>query len=218
MKIVCISDTHNRHWDLPALPEGDCIIHAGDMSTSGSQREISDFLAWFSETPYKYRILIAGNHDWLFERSPMSCKELVHGYDGITYLEDSGIEIEGIKFWGSPVQPTFHDWAFNRDTVGIQKHWDMIPDDTQVLITHGPPYGYGDILWHTQDQHLGCPLLTEKIFTLPKLELHVSGHIHSGHGIITITGDHGNPAILVNAAQLNERYDIAYSPIEVEVN
>src|SRR5690625_1620059 len=138
MKIVAISDTHGRHADI-VFPKGDMLIHAGDVSSRGTRTQVADFIDWFARQPHKYKIFIAGKHDFFLEQADVQeIKELIP--EGIIYLNDSGVEIEGIKFWGSPVTPWFYNWAFNRDRgEEIKQHWDLIPDDIRVLITHGPP-------------------------------------------------------------------------------
>ncbi len=123
MKFVAISDTHGQHYKLE-LPEADVLIHAGDISGIGLQSEVYDFLTWFSKQNYEYKIFIAGNHDFYFERVPEDeIKNMIP--DNIIYLNDSGININGVQIWGSPVSPFFYNWAFNRHRgVDIKKHWD----------------------------------------------------------------------------------------------
>ena len=218
MKILCISDTHNQHKSIPSRfmdnEDGsiDVIIHAGDMSLRGSKKEILGFLYWFDNLPFKHKILIAGNHDfWFEETTNTEIKKELSFRKSITYLYDSGIEIDGIKFWGSPVQPWFHGWAFNRVGEKIKPHWDMIPLDTNVLVTHGPIRGFLD---KTIDGELvGCPHLKDRITELKELKLFVSGHIHEGYGIYETE----NGVKLVNASVLNHRYYMTNEPIIIEL-
>ncbi len=143
MKIVFISDTHGRHEDVK-LPQGDVLIHAGDISRTGKSVEVEAFLKWLSHQTHKYKILIAGNHDWYFESNS---KIMIDSRmpDNIIYLNDSGCEIEGVRFWGSPIQPEFGNLAFNRKRgEDIKEHWDLIPLNTDILITHGSPYSILD--------------------------------------------------------------------------
>jgi Icc-related predicted phosphoesterase len=190
MKIVAISDTHNQHdyltkWDW--LPPADVLVHGGDVSLQGKEYEVKAFFEWFFRLDqYKHKIFVAGNHDWLFERQPNLIKNTIFP-PGVHYLNDSGVDIEGVKFWGSPIQPWFHNWAFNRDRgADIKKHWDLIPVDTDVLITHGPPYGILDeVLYESRfnpEKKVGCRDLTEKIKELTKLKAHIFGHIHEAYG------------------------------------
>lgn len=195
--IHCISDTHNKHKQL-TLPGGDILIHAGDMSGRGHSGEILPFLDWFADQDYKYLILVPGNHDKGFEQEPARYKEECE-QRGIILLNDSGIEIEGIKIWGSPITPWFHNWAFNRWPEEILKHWDMIPEDTDILITHGPPRGILDYI-PNQNLSVGCPHLLHKILKT-KIKLHVFGHIHEGRGY---TYEHGK--MFINASTLDGTY------------
>jgi Icc-related predicted phosphoesterase len=208
MKIVAISDTHTQHRRLK-LPQADMIIHAGDISSRGEFSEILDFYQWFASLDYMYKIFIAGNHDFYFEKNSISdiLKEIP---PGITYLNDSGIEIEGLHIWGSPVQPWFYDWAFNRKRGSeIKKHWDMIPNNTDVLITHGPVYGVLDKT--TRGEAVGCEELREKIFTInPRIS--VCGHIHEAHGQELIA-----QTKFINASVLDVRYRLVNAPILFEI-
>jgi predicted phosphodiesterase len=215
MKITVISDTHNQHKSIPTkyLAGGDCIIHAGDVSGRGTHSEIEDFLSWFNELPYTYKILIAGNHDFFFERaSKIIIESTLSKYPNIIYLNDSGIELEGIKFWGSPVQPWFYNWAFNRRGTEICEHWDMIPLDTDVLIVHGGPKNIGSLnITYRTKEDVGCPYLYEKISELKNLKLLVSGHIHEGYGFIEENGK-----LFVNASQLNLQYELVNKPYIID--
>ena len=141
MKLVCISDTHGQHRKLN-LPPGDILLHAGDFTRKGKKDEIQDFNDWLGSLSYAYKLVIAGNHDFLFENHPQQAQSLL---THAIYLEDSGIQIQGVNFWGSPVSPRFFDWAFNRERGDdIQRHWQKIPVETHVLMTHTPPYGLLD--------------------------------------------------------------------------
>ncbi len=214
MKITCISDTHNQHNNIPSkyLAGGDCIIHAGDVSGRGKRQEIEPFLEWYSELPYTHKILIAGNHDFFFEEAPeYEIEAVLEKYPNITYLNDSGIEIEGLKIWGSPVQPWFHSWAFNRKGTEICKHWDLIPLDTDILITHGPAKGYLDLTLH--GDVTGCPYLLEKISEMTNLKLFVHGHIHEAYGRV----DFPDGGVFLNASVLNARYVMSNLPHEIEI-
>lgn len=214
MRITCISDTHNQHNNIPSqyLAGGDCIIHAGDMSGRGTHAEIEEFLAWYNELPYTHKILIAGNHDFFFERaSETMVKSTLEKYPNIIYLNDSGVEIEGLKIWGSPVQPWFYNWAFNRVGSEICKHWDMIPLDTDILITHGPAKGYLDLT--LRGDVTGCPYLLEKISEMTNLKLFVHGHIHEAYGRV----DFPDGGVFLNASVLNARYVMSNLPHEIEI-
>ena len=160
MTTTLISDTHGLHHQLQLIG-GDLLIHAGDVSKYGNEIEIINFLEWFKVQPYTYKIFIAGNHDWFFENATIESIQTILPKN-IIYLNDSGVEIEGFKIWGSPIQPTFFDWAFNRDRgEDINKHWQLIPANTDILITHGPPFGILDKT--IRGENVGCEMLIKKI-------------------------------------------------------
>ena len=215
MKITCISDTHNQHLHIPPdwLEGGDVLVHAGDVSGRGTLKEIEAFLEWFNEQPYTHKIMIAGNHDFWFERTTAFVvnEMLQEKYPNITYLNDTGIEIDGVKFWGSPVQPWFYDWAFNRMGTDICRHWDMIPLDTDVLITHGPMKGILDMT--TRGVSTGCPYLLEKSAEMTNLKLFVCGHIHEAYGKFEFP----DGGVFVNASTLNFNYQVQNKPIVIEI-
>ena len=203
MQLTLISDTHGLHNQL-RLQGGDMLVHAGDVTSRGTEEEVVDFLTWFEAQPYKYKIFIAGNHDWFFERES---SEYIQSLlpESIIYLNDSGVTINGFKIWGSPIQPTFFNWAFNRERgKAINKHWELIPNDIDILITHGPPFGILDKT--IRGETVGCEMLLQRITTIqPKL--HVFGHIHEGYGIQSATSK------FVNASVLNHKYQMINKPI-----
>ena len=207
MRIVCISDTHGFHREV-RLPLGDVLIHAGDFMRSGKiVDEIKDFNYWLGEQPFQHRIVIAGNHDLLLEaRSSLS-----HLLTNAVYLQDSGLEIDRIKFWGSPWTTRFMNWAFMSEPgMEMKAHWDKIPSDIDVLITHGPPRGVLDCSAQFGDG-LGC---VELMKTIEKIrpKLHVFGHIHFGYGIQIEEHNAGSTTFL-NAAQVDEAYRVTNKPL-----
>ena len=206
MKIVCISDTHGLHKSV-SLPKGDMIIHAGDVTNRGEKYEVIDFLNWFKTLDFKHKIFIAGNHDFFFEKaSPDEIEELIPS--DVIYLNDSGITIEGINIWGSPVQPWFYDWAFNRQRgEEIQKHWDKIPEETDILITHGPAYEVLDLT--NKNEAVGCENLLNTIKKI-KPKVHLAGHIHEAYGTTKKFG-----VDFINASVLNIRYEVTNAPITI---
>ena len=208
MKFVAISDTHCRHRNIK-LPKGDVLLHAGDVSYRGDKEEIVDFLKWFSKQEFEHKIFIAGNHDFYFERAKMEeIKALVP--KDVIYLNDSGTTIDGINIWGSPVTPWFYNWAFNRHRgEEVQKHWDLIPASTDVLMTHGPVLGIHDTVINSE--HVGCRNLLQKIKEI-KPKVHVCGHIHEGYGVIKKFGTE-----FINACVLNESYELVNSPVVFDV-
>ena len=218
MKIIAISDTHNKHLEIPHELIGnldnsiDTIIHAGDMSGRGGKKEIDEFLMWFNGLNFSNKILIAGNHDFFFEQAKKEDIEaMLAKYPNIIYLNDSGIEIDGVKFWGSPIQPWFYNWAFNRIGDSICKHWDLIPLDTNVVITHGPIKGYLDLT--IRGESTGCPYLLQQITKMKELRLHVAGHIHEAYGIY----EFADGVTFINASVLDHNYKMKNNPILIEI-
>jgi len=210
MKIVFISDTHGDHKEIKNIPACDVIVHAGDISALGSQQTIEYFLEWFSSLEQaKNKIFVAGNHDWLFQRNPPLAKSIIPS--NVIYLQDSGCEIDGVKFWGTPVQLPFFNWAFNIPADEIIKYWDMIPADTDVLITHSPPKGIMDISRRGRE-HTGSQSLYDQIVTRIKPKIHCFGHIHEGYGIQVV-----EDITFINASNLNEDYAVANPPILIEI-
>jgi Icc-related predicted phosphoesterase len=200
LKIDCLSDTHSQHQKIH-LPGGDIAVHCGDCST-GSLESALEFLDWFKEQNYTHRILVAGNHDSIFELIPELMEEECKKR-GITLLNDSGCTIEGIKIWGSPVQPWFCDWAFNRQRgADIRRHWNLIPPDTEILITHGPPYKIFDRVPKRDgsSEHVGCEDLYRKVLQT-QVKLHVFGHIHEDKGHAFLDG-----RLYLNASSLDGAY------------
>ncbi|MCE9584539.1 MAG: metallophosphatase domain-containing protein [Planctomycetes bacterium] len=204
-RIVCISDTHNHHSAV-RLPPGDVLVHAGDVSGMGRPHEIESFSAWLGAQPFAHKVVIAGNHDWLFERDPAQAREILSkGCPGVVYLQDSGVEIRGLKFWGSPWQPEFCGWAFNivrRED--LAKKWALIPADTDVLLTHGPPRG---ILDRTMSgDEVGCDALAAEVGSRVRPRLHVFGHIHEAYGMVERGGvTHVNASICTLAYRPTNR-------------
>lgn len=211
-KITIISDTHGKHEYLTSkgmgniLGEGDILIHCGDISNLGKTHEIKEFLDWFSNTPFTHKIFIAGNHDFGFEHVDYIAPEYIE--KGVTYLFDSSVEIDGIKFYGSPWQPEFYNWAFNLPRgEKLAEKWAKIPGNTDVLITHGPAYRMLD---HTiSGQMVGDEDLFNRIMEV-KPKLHCCGHIHWAHGQKSF-----NDIEFINAAVLNERYNHENKPVKL---
>jgi len=216
MNITFISDTHNQHNLIPKeyLSGGDILIHSGDITSRGHVEEVKPFLNWFNSLPYKHKIFIAGNHDFFFERPDKKViTNLLKKYPDVIYLNDSGVEIEGIKIWGSPVQPYFGGWAFNRVGDEIQKHWDLIPKDTNILITHGGPIGVGYNNVVLEGRDVGCPYLANTIHELTDLKIFCQGHIHEGYGRYR----YEDGPLFLNASVLNRRYEMQNRPIFLEL-
>ena len=219
MRISIISDTHTKHGLIPMedLPGGDLLIHAGDIMNSGyNKNDILDFCTWFhSLEQYDKKIFIAGNHDRMFENHPEGVEELLNIYFDIDYLQDEGYDIYDLdtdtstKIYGSPWQPEFYSWAFNLPKNGIELagKWEAIPDNTDILITHGPAFGTLDTVAGRPWDNLGCELLAQRIEVI-KPKIHVCGHIHSGYGYVFKNGTH-----FFNASVLDEQYEYTQKPM-----
>lgn len=177
MRLVCVSDTHGYH-DAMHVPDGDVLIHAGDLTKRGTLEEVRAAGEWLTKLPHKHKLVVAGNHDFLFERDPAAARAL---FTHATYLEDEAVEIDGVRFYGSPYTPEFFNWAFMLPRgEALRAKWARIPNDVDVLVTHGPPNKVLDRTVH--GDHAGCEELAERVAEL-KPKLHVFGHIHEGYGI-----------------------------------
>ena len=213
-RIVCLSDTHNCTNEIK-VPVGDILIHSGDATITGTTEEIRRFNQWFSSLPHKYKVFVAGNHDWLFERAPRAARMLLDR--SIIYLQDETVEIESFKIYGSPWQPRFYDWAFNlMRGAEIAEKWRLIPDDIDILITHGPPHLILDAVpTRFGVENAGCEELRKRVETiagLGRLKLHVFGHIHCGYGTREDLG-----VRFVNASNCDEQYKPNQPPIVVDI-
>lgn len=205
-RLVCISDTHGRH-DAIDVPAGDVLVHAGDFTMRGDDSEVRAFADWFLALPHEHKVLVAGNHDHLFERAPDAARALV---SSATYLEDAGADVAGLSFWGSPWQPEFGGWAFNlKPGEPLAAKWRLVPSDVDVLVTHVPPFGRMDRI-HS-GENIGCPELTRELERIAP-SLHVFGHVHECRGA---SGADPN-RVSVNAAICDERYHAVHAPIVVE--
>ena len=204
MRIVCLSDTHGLHARL-SVPDGDVLVHAGDFSMNGRPQEIERFDRWLAGLPHRHKIVVAGNHDFLFEHEPKRARAML---GGAVYLRDELVEVAGLRIWGSPWQPWFHDWAFNLPRgEALAAVWARAPSGVDVLVTHSPPMGVLDrTAW---GRRVGCEALRE---ALPRIApaLHVFGHIHEAYGT------HKGPPLSVNACNCDLAYRAANAPVVVE--
>jgi len=220
MIITLISDTHLKHNEITQdLPGGDLLLHAGDISSMGYQHEVQQFCKWFNNVDnYNHKIFIAGNHDWGFENNVEKIMEIVNSYKTVNYIQDETIQVNNgdkmVNIYGSPWQPEFYNWAFNlpKNDVELAAKWDAIPDNTDILITHGPAFGVLDTVAGKMWDNLGCQLLTNKIKSI-KPKIHVCGHIHSGYGYYFDGDTH-----FINASVLNEAYQYTNKPITIDWN
>lgn len=239
MKFTVISDTHLSE---PILDGGDVLLHCGDLTYRGDLHETCKALNYLQEQrdKYKYVIFIAGNHDWLFQKEPDIARNLARERD-LIYLEDSGVVLgpkgwyqwdgspkEGIKIYGAPHQPSFCNWAFNLPRgPELARKWSLIPEGTDILITHGPPYGildraprgYPQEDWTEQDfyfhsEAVGCKDLWERIKVV-KPKLHCFGHIHASYG--RLDNEPTTGTTFINAAIMDEGYNPEHKPIVFEL-
>lgn len=218
MKIVLLSDTHGKHKQL-SVPEGDMIIHAGDLTPMGRHRDVVKFLNWYSQLPHKYKILISGNHDFYFQdndfitisrETGLSINPKVVTGEQIVYIQDAMIEVEGIKIYGSPWTPTFFHWAFMLDRgESIRQKWNALPEGMDIIVTHGPPRGILDN--NRQNFHAGCDDLLERMKVV-KPKYHVFGHMHEGHGVENYDG-----ITYINPSILNDDYMVTNNPIVINI-
>jgi predicted phosphodiesterase len=199
MRVVVMSDTHGHQ---PPVPDSDLLLHAGDVCEHGTLAEIARFSAWFGSLPHPFKIVIAGNHDWPFERNRQAAEDVLG--PGITYMQDRGGTVrcrgEQLRLYGTPWQPEFCGWAFNlpRNSSALRLIWSKVPEGLDILITHGPPAGVLDRTAY--GEQAGCQLLAEQVAKV-KPRLHVFGHIHPGAGIVERDG-----TVFCNASVCNEQY------------
>lgn len=239
-RIACISDTHGLQGRMShEVPEEtDVLIHAGDFSSIGKYEDFANFRSFMEQQPHQQKIVIAGNHDVTMHSSYYipkgalrfhkriidwenedQCREYMNKCQNeitsaaFTYLEDSECCLHGTgtKVWGSPWQPEFCDWAFNLEKPEeLREKWDMIPDDTDVLITHGPPYGILDK--NDMGGHCGCREMLKTIQERVRPRVHIFGHIHEGYGSYF-----DGTTLFVNASTCTVDYDAENAPIVVDL-
>jgi|ERR1700742_882605 len=214
MIIDCISDLHGYY---PELPGGDLLIVGGDLTARDIPSEYEKFEKdWLRHQKYRKKIEIAGNHDnWIF----FTGRRVNDYYD---YLCDSVTEFEGLKIWGSPWTQTFEGMnpnceAFTLDTdEELNEKWKLIPNDTDILITHCPPFGIYDSIqdvYSGECIETGSISLRNKVMSMPKLKLHVFGHIHEHGGKMLDT----TICKFVNASHVNEKYKPVNGFVRVEL-
>ena len=233
IKIVCISDTHGDHRELSdtfKLPSADILIHCGDFSNNGRLQSIKDYDEWIGDlihkqNKYKYAILIAGNHDvtldpdfykktasnWGKKQDLKQCNKYTKNGNNI-YLENESVTLFGITFYGSPYQPKFCDWAFQKERgEELKQEWNKIPDNgsIDILLTHGPPKYHGDLV--DDYNNVGCEDLLQRVYQIPNIKYHIFGHVHEGYGV-TRNKDMKD-TVFINAATVNMDYEVANKPI-----
>ena len=223
MKIVAISDTHNK-LDEIEIPDGDVLVHAGDLTMGGSIEEFYKLNYDLGKIKHKFShiLLNAGNHDHLCESNPAFAKQLI---TNAKLLIEEEIIIDNIKFYFSPFSNWFYNWSFNFPETDLEngeieatKRYAQIPDDVNVLITHGPPYNMLDKVNRISKknrfrQHVGSTALAKRIDELKELKLYIGGHLHESAGMVKTPN-----VIFVNAAILDENYIIKNNPQIIEIN
>ncbi len=208
-----MGDTHGKHYLVPDIPDGDILVHSGDLCRYGSRDNVDEFSEWFASQPHEHKVVIAGNHDAALQ------KYLGYGQiftvKGIHYLEDTGVEIEGLKFWGSPWTLPFQSWSFMLEEEGLTRKWSLIPADTDVLITHGPPAGVLD-LTDLEGVLAGSLTLGYRIDSLTNFYerplVHIFGHIHERNGIY-FAGEYR----AYNVSILDFKYNVTWEPTVIEL-
>lgn len=206
MKIICFADTHRCIEGLN-IPKADVVVCTGDFCNSGALEDVIAFNGWFSRLPCKYKIIVAGNHDVCFEKDCALAKSLLN--KNIIYLQDEGVKIGGVKFYGSPWQLPFMDWAFNLPEDELRREFERIPENVDVLITHSPPYGILDSV--RKDEHLGSKSLLEKVSKV-RPRYHIFGHIHNGYGKRT-----NSNITFINCSLLDESYSFVNAPVMFDI-
>ncbi|SNB59293.1 Predicted phosphoesterase [Marinobacter sp. es.042] len=212
MRLICISDTHSLHEQMPEIPDGDVLIHAGDCTGTGSLAALSHFTEWFGTLPHQHKILIAGNHDYCFEIYPKPSREMCTEH-GVTYLRGEATRIGNLNFYGFPWQPIYRWMAFNAREGELRGRLQRVPDDTNVLISHGPAFNVFDYV-PSERAHVGCHALANRIQELNELKAHICGHIHESYGFAVRESD---GVKFANASTCTERYSPSNLPIVIDL-
>ena len=212
-KVCFISDNHNQ---FPKIPQCDILVHAGDLTSTGSTEEAEKMMSWFAEQKAPKKIFIPGNHDWYWQEAPEESRRLCEDL-GVELLIDQEVLVNGLRFYGSPFTPEFCNWAFNLDEMDLQDKWNLIPrsGDIDVLVTHGPAKGYLDLNTpgeynNYNGQHVGDWDLRQAIVEV-KPRVHVFGHCHFQNGILHVN-DYAHNYLAVNATVCNEKYQCINPP------
>ena len=200
LKIISVADTHRQHWDIK-IPECDIFVFAGDgeLDSAGA---LFDFNRWLGTIKAKHKIVSGGNHDFFLAEKPK--EELQTYFTNAIYVQNESVEIMGIKFWASPYSVKFGNWAWMLNSQQLEKIWDTIPSDTDIVITHSPPFGILDDTGFSQVP-CGCPKLLYKLEEI-KPKYHIFGHIHNGSGVY-VKGD----TTFINASMLDDYYHLVNS-------
>jgi Icc-related predicted phosphoesterase len=208
MKIIALSDTHSLHNEV-VLPKCDVLIHAGDFSGNGSMSHVNNFLDWFSNQDATVKLATPGNHDTWVEKNTQEAISMFKNR-GVELLIHAPYKYNTIKFFLSPYTPEFMEWSFMYPRMDGKKVWEDIPEDTNILVTHGPPHQILDYVPRSFS-HQGCTYLRQKISEI-KPAYHIFGHIHEGYGYKLFDSTH-----CYNVSVCNKNYDAINKPIELEI-
>lgn len=216
MRVCCISDLHG--WLPGDVPECDLLLIAGDIcahTREDNERFLRrSFPRWLERQPARTIVGIAGNHDFVAQQWPSVFRSLPW-----IYLDNQAVVLDGVlpdrgpvKVWGSAWTPRFGFWAFMAEDIQLAQLWAQIPDDTEILLTHGPPLGFLD---KTADgTSAGSHSLRQRVLALPSLKLHAFGHIHESHGVEGTLGG----TWMVNGSLLNDTYELVNEPMVIDID
>ena len=222
VKVTCISDTHLEHKRLTKKlvnhsSSPSVFIHAGDFTNFGNIEKIEEVFYWVSDLPYDHLLMICGNHEVKVSENDAMLKPLAASY-GIQLIHNEVVEIEGFKFYGEPRSREFFNWGWSYNPgQEAEEVWAKLPEDIDVLVTHGPPHGCCDFIptidLHTLKPvgHQGCISLRRAIEE-KKPRYVVCGHIHEGYGTSLI-----NETTVINAAIMNKNYVPVNDPVTFEL-
>lgn len=225
LRIVALSDTHTKHSQL-TIPECDILVHCGDFTWTGKFFEVRDFLNWFEAQPAKHKVFIAGNHELTLDSTHSGFSQpiydMVKNWRGLTYLDNQAVEIEGVKFYGTPWTPWFHDWGFNgleevdipfRRGRMLTETYGDIPADTDILICHGPPRDLVD--QESADERLGSIDMRNQIDSgrFSKLKLYLCGHLHDARD-----QERYNGVLFCNVSSLDRAYERLQKPVMIDLD
>ena len=210
--MVTVAAMSDLHGYLPTVPPCDLLLIGGDLSPFGAVAAQAAWLdgmfrEWLDRVPAREVVAVAGNHDWIFERAPHLVPALRW-----RYLQDGGVELFGLKIYGTPWQPRFFDWAFNLDEPELEIKFNRIPEGTDIVVTHGPPFGIGDLAPRPSGgEHVGSPSLRNRLLAV-RPRLSVFGHIHEGRGVY-----HQDGMVFANVTLVDERYERVHEPMVFHV-
>lgn len=205
-RIVALGDSHGQHKRIK-MPPGDILVHCGDFSNHGDQQNLLNFNQWLGELDYPIKLVTPGNHDGFTQRDLLLSKAL---FTNATLLIDESIEVKGYKFYFSPWTPEFLNWSWMKPRDQMNQVWDKVPEDIDVLVTHGPPKDILDVVPRPSGFHAGCEKLYEQVTSRIRPAIHIFGHLHGGHGYHR----HGETDYY-NVSCLDDNYNMYPNPVTV---